>query len=134
MTESNDGILLDSVSNDTQVLMREALAQYDTAFHGRHFHDGVVQHQGVNQGTADASVFREFFLNVVLVIPAVTGNLNIEFVPDIIDILEECSLGPVFAIFVQSGTVPFSVDFFVSDSVRTPDGVDKPDISSNESP
>ena len=73
-------------------------------------------------------------LNVVLVVPTVACNLNVEFVPDIIDVLEERPLGPVLAIIVQSGTVPLPVDFFVSDSVRTPDGVDKPDISSNESP
>ena len=106
------------------------LTQEDTAFHGRHFGDGVIQHQGIHQGATDASVIRLLFFNVILVVPAVTGDLNVEFVPDIIDILEERSLGPVFAIFVQSGTVPLTVDFFVSDSVRTPDGVDKPYVSS----
>lgn len=68
----------------------------------------------------------------IRVVPAVTGDLNVEFFPNIVDILEERPLGPVLTIIVQSGAVPLTIDFFVSNTVRTPDGVNRPDIASDE--
>ena len=71
-------------------------------------------------------------LYIIFVIPAVASNINVKFVPDITDILEKCPLWPVLAIIIQCGTVPFTIYFFVGDTVRTPDGVNQPDITSYE--
>lgn len=129
--ETDSPVFLDGTNKTGHAFLVEIVVEYDAVIEIWSLPYSIIEYEGINQRAPDTSIFIQF-LNPVSIVTPVAGNLYVELPGNNPSVLLESSPSIILPVFIQSGPVPLTIDFLVSDSIRAcaSDNIDEPYVSS----